>query len=133
MPTCCQSRRRRQHVIPQPQPSSYGSISHGMLVECVGRELREFVGVHDVLQSTGCPGSFATRGIRTIRLEDLERIGARGDAGRIRAQATRTYSDAWDESGRRQLLRLLANAQRGLIAPERPRGWSLRRRSVTAR
>jgi len=67
------------------------------------------------------------------RVADLERIGARGDAGRIRAQATRTYSDAWDESGRRQLLRLLANAQRGLIAPERPRGWSLRRRPVTAR
>ena len=56
----------------------------------------------------------------------------RSPSPRIRAQATRTYSDAWDESGRRQLLRLLANAQRGLIAPERPRGWSLRRRPVTA-
>jgi hypothetical protein len=67
------------------------------------------------------------------RVADLERIGARGDAGRIRQRATRAYSDAWDESARRQLLRLLAHAQRGLAITERPRGWSLRRRSVAAR
>jgi hypothetical protein len=67
------------------------------------------------------------------RVADLERIGARGDAGRIRERATRAYSDAWDESARRQLLRLLADAQRGLVIPERPRGWSLRRRPVAAR
>jgi hypothetical protein len=30
MPACCQSRRRRQHVIPEPQPSSCGNICHGM-------------------------------------------------------------------------------------------------------
>ena len=29
-PACCQSRSRRQQVIPLPQPSSWGSISHGM-------------------------------------------------------------------------------------------------------
>jgi hypothetical protein len=67
------------------------------------------------------------------RVADLERIGARGDAGRIRAQATKTYSDAWDESARRRLLRLLANAQRGLTPTERPRGWSFRRRPIAAR
>jgi hypothetical protein len=67
------------------------------------------------------------------RVADLERIGARGDAGRIRQGATRAYSDAWDESARRQLLRLLSRAQRGLAISERPRGWSLRRRSVAAR
>jgi hypothetical protein len=67
------------------------------------------------------------------RVADLERIGARSDAGRIRARATRAYSEAWDESARRQLLRLLANAQRGLLGSDRPRGWSLRRRSVAAR
>ncbi|HYX10663.1 MAG TPA: hypothetical protein VE817_01705 [Candidatus Acidoferrum sp.] len=67
------------------------------------------------------------------RVADLERIGARGDAGRIRAQATRTYSDAWDESARRRLLRLLATAERGLTPSERTRGWSLRRRPVPAR
>jgi hypothetical protein len=27
---CCQSRKRRQHVTPLPQPISRGSISHGM-------------------------------------------------------------------------------------------------------
>ena len=29
-PASCQSRKRRQHVTPEPQPSSCGSISHGM-------------------------------------------------------------------------------------------------------
>ena len=29
-PACCQSRTRRQHVIPDPHPSSCGSICHGM-------------------------------------------------------------------------------------------------------
>jgi hypothetical protein len=30
MPACCQSRRRRQQLIPEPQPISAGSISQGM-------------------------------------------------------------------------------------------------------
>jgi hypothetical protein len=30
MPSCCQSRRRRQQVIPDPQPSSFGNICHGI-------------------------------------------------------------------------------------------------------
>ena len=67
------------------------------------------------------------------RVADLERIGARRDAGLIRAAATRSYSDAWNESARRELLRLLARARRGLVADERPRGFSLRRRSAPAR
>ncbi len=29
MPASCQSRKRRQQVMPEPQPSSCGSISHG--------------------------------------------------------------------------------------------------------
>jgi hypothetical protein len=67
------------------------------------------------------------------RVADLERIGARGDAGRIRVRATDAYSNAWNEAARRQLLRLLAHAQRGLVVTEPARGWSLRRRSVAAR
>jgi hypothetical protein len=67
------------------------------------------------------------------RIADLERIGARGDAGRIRVRATRAYSNAWNEAARRQLLRLLAHAQRGLVVTGPARGWSLRRRSVAAR
>lgn len=67
------------------------------------------------------------------RVAELEQMGARGDAGRIRVAATRAYSDAWDESARRHLLGLLARAQRGLVVKERPRGFTLRRRSVAAR
>lgn len=67
------------------------------------------------------------------RVADLERIGARRDAGRIRAAATRAYSDAWDEGARRNLLGLLARARRNLTESEHPRGWTLRRRSAPAR
>jgi hypothetical protein len=67
---------------------------------------------------------------RTIlgRVAELERIGARGDAGRIRVAATRAYSDAWDEAARQHLLGLIVRADRGLAVGSRPRGWSLRRR-----
>jgi hypothetical protein len=67
------------------------------------------------------------------RVADLERIGARREAGRIRADATRAYSNAWNETARRHLLRLLSRAGRSLVPVERPRGWSLRRRPVAAR
>ena len=67
------------------------------------------------------------------RVSSLERIGARREAGRIRAEATSAYSDAWDESARRHLVGLLGRADRGLSLDERPRGWSLRRRSTAAR
>lgn len=36
-PACCQSRRRRQQVMPLPQPISGGSISHGMPVLSTNR------------------------------------------------------------------------------------------------
>jgi hypothetical protein len=67
------------------------------------------------------------------RVAILERIGARAEAGRIRAEATRAYSDAWDEAARRVLLSLLARAERSAEAPTRTRAWSLRRRSAAAR
>lgn len=69
------------------------------------------------------------------RVAELERVGARPTAGRIRAQATRAYSKAWDESARRLLLGLLARADRDLAPSERPRHrtWSLRRRSIAFR
>jgi hypothetical protein len=37
MPAYCQSRRRRQHVIPEPHSSSCGSISHGMPLQSTKR------------------------------------------------------------------------------------------------
>jgi hypothetical protein len=67
------------------------------------------------------------------RVAELEAIGARRDAGRIRADATRAYSDAWDESARRFLVRLLARADRSLAAGNRTHGWSFRRRSIAVR
>jgi hypothetical protein len=36
-PACCQSRRRRQHVTPLPQPISGGSSSHGMPLRSTNR------------------------------------------------------------------------------------------------
>jgi hypothetical protein len=72
---------------------------------------------------------------RTIldRVAELERVGARLDAGRIRAAATRAYSEAWDETARRQLVGLVARADRSLTTGDRHRGWPLRRRSAPAR
>jgi hypothetical protein len=67
------------------------------------------------------------------RVADLERMGARAEAARIRASATRAYSNAWDESARRVLTGLIARAGRAAAAPRHPRGWLLRRRSVLAR
>ncbi len=67
------------------------------------------------------------------RVAHLESIGARSDAGRIRADATRVYSDAWNEGAQRHLVGLLARANRTIAAGDRPRGWSLRRRTATIR
>ena len=67
------------------------------------------------------------------RVAELERIGARREAGRLRAAATRVYSEAWDEAARRELSNLLARADREIAAGERPRSWWLRWRSVPAR
>jgi hypothetical protein len=72
---------------------------------------------------------------RTIlaRVAELERIGARREGGRVRAAATRAYSNAWDEAARRDLATLLARADRALADEERPRARWLRWRSAPAR
>lgn len=67
------------------------------------------------------------------RVADLERLGSRAEAGRIRMAATGAYSNAWDASAQRVLLGLLVRADRRLDTPTRVRGWSLRRRSVATR
>jgi hypothetical protein len=67
------------------------------------------------------------------RIADLERMGARVEAGRIRVAATRAYSNAWDAAAKRDLLSLLARADRTVAPPPRPRGWLVRRRSAVAR
>ena len=67
------------------------------------------------------------------RVADLERIGARAEAARIRADATRAYSNSWDEGARKVLMSLLARADRTVAPATRARGWPLRRRSLPAR
>lgn len=69
------------------------------------------------------------------RVAELERIGARAVAGRIRADATRAYSNAWDESARKLLSGLISRSDRIIESGDRGhnRTWSLRRRSVAAR
>jgi hypothetical protein len=67
------------------------------------------------------------------RVAALERIGERSQAGRIRMAATAAYSDAWNESGRTRLIGLIGRADRTIAGHDRPRGWTLRRRSVAAR
>jgi hypothetical protein len=76
---------------------------------------------------------------RTIldRVALLERAGARREAGRIRAAATRAYSTAWDERQLRRLERLAlrtaalledsdpaAEGSRSGIGRHRYRWWS---------
>ncbi|MFL5757254.1 MAG: hypothetical protein ACJ77N_13265 [Chloroflexota bacterium] len=45
----------------------------------------------------------------------LERVGERREAARIRVDATRAYSTAWDESNRRRLEHLLRRIDRTLV------------------
>lgn len=67
------------------------------------------------------------------RVAELETIGERIEAGRIRMAATDAYSAAWDEASRNRLLGLLGRADRSISGHDHPRGWTLRRRSASAR
>lgn len=67
------------------------------------------------------------------RVATLERVGDRAAAARIRTTATEIYSTAWDAAGRGRLIALIGRADRTIEGNARPRTWSLRRRSVTAR
>ena len=50
------------------------------------------------------------------RVAVLEAAGERGEAGRVRLQATRAYSRAWDDRARRELEGLLRRAERPTVA-----------------
>jgi hypothetical protein len=67
------------------------------------------------------------------RVAGLEMIGERVRAGRIRMAATAAYSDAWNENCRVRLVGLIGRADRTIAGHDRPRGWTLRRRSARAR
>lgn len=49
---------------------------------------------------------------------ELERVGQRAEAHRIRQAATRTYSGPWGEQGRRRLTALTARIERILAGPD---------------
>jgi hypothetical protein len=50
------------------------------------------------------------------RVALLEAAGERGEAGRVRLQATTAYSRAWDDRARRELEGLLRRAERPTAA-----------------
>jgi hypothetical protein len=67
------------------------------------------------------------------RVAQLELIGERYEAGQIRLSATTAYSGAWNDAGRHRLVALVHRADRILANHDRPQGWTLRRRSASAR
>ena len=54
-------------------------------------------------------------------IAQLERLGARREAGLLRAEATRIYSTAWDEAGVRRLGQIRRRIERIIAGDERPR------------
>jgi len=63
----------------------------------------------------------------------LERLGARREAGILRADATRIYSTAWDEAGRRRLRHISARIDRVIAGEVRPRTARARARYLLER
>lgn len=63
------------------------------------------------------------------RVAELEAAGERAEAGRVRREATASYSRAWDEKARRELQALLRQAARPTAA-ERLLGRGGRRSPV---
>jgi len=63
----------------------------------------------------------------------LERLGARREAGILRADATRIYSTAWDEAGRRRLRQISARIDRVIAGEVRPRTARARARYLPER
>jgi hypothetical protein len=65
------------------------------------------------------------------RVAELEARGERIEAARVRADATRAYSRAWDDTARRRLESILRRTERGDAGSIGERGL-LRRPIVTA-
>ncbi len=55
------------------------------------------------------------------RVAELEEHGVRAEAGRVRADATKAYSRAWDASTLGKLRALRIHAERVIVGRERPR------------
>jgi len=62
------------------------------------------------------------------RVAALEQHGFRVEAGRVRTEATRIYSAAWNEKASRRLRSLRIHADRvvaGQVRPRSPRPWAV--------
>ncbi len=71
------------------------------------------------------------------RVADLESDGARTQAARVRASATKIYSRAWDERARKELMALLRGATRPgsgepVMAANEPLTHGIRSKSAAA-
>jgi len=51
----------------------------------------------------------------------LEQLGERREAALVRAEATRVYSNAWDDRGRRRLTNLCRRVERVVAGEQRAR------------
>jgi hypothetical protein len=60
------------------------------------------------------------------RVARLEVLGARADAAKIRTDAIRAYSSAWDQKSRKKLDDLLRRSDRTIEARSRAKAPSLR-------
>jgi len=58
---------------------------------------------------------------------ELERLGERREAGRVREEASRIYSRSWDEPARRELDAILRRADRTATRRDTGRQRGLRR------
>ena len=65
------------------------------------------------------------------RVAELAARGERGTANKVRAEATKIYSRAWDQRAKRSLEALLRKHSDELVG-QRWAGRSLRRRSIRA-
>jgi hypothetical protein len=63
---------------------------------------------------------------------ELERLGERREANRVRADAVRTYSRSWDAAGRRRLELILRRAERTLAETRRSDARASQRQAVTS-
>jgi hypothetical protein len=66
-------------------------------------------------------------------IAQLERAGARREAGLLRTEATLIYSTAWDDAGLRRLGQMRRRIERIIAGEERPRTASSRTRALAAR
>jgi len=61
---------------------------------------------------------------------ELERLGERQEAGRVRGEASRIYSGSWDEAARRRLEAILRRADRTTATRDGRRGRGFRRNTT---